>query len=158
MNKDTARGISTLPKHLLPFPSEYTFSIPNATVDNVASLVNTTLQDLNLRWQYRPSISTGIGFAKENVWSRSARRNRQKKELVAHRQPSHHADAMAEDSEDDDESDSALGFKVQMRWQGNEGADGVEVMLRWVKGQDSVLFESFCGMLKRQSSREARTD
>ncbi|MCJ1259939.1 hypothetical protein MMC24_007778 [Lignoscripta atroalba] len=155
---DTARGISTLPKHLLPFPSEYTFSIPNATVDNVASLVNTTLQDLNLRWQYRPSISTGIGFAKENVWSRSARRNRQKKELVAHRQPSHHADAMAEDSEDDDESDSALGFKVQMRWQGNEGADGVEVMLRWVKGQDSVLFESFCGMLKRQSSREARTD
>lgn len=41
-----------------------------------------------------------------------------------------------------------LGFKIYV-------ADlpemkGAEIIIRWLKGHDSVLFESFCGMLRRK--------
>ena len=49
--------------------------------------------------------------------------------------------------EGDEDGAPALGFKVRLR-KGDEG--GVEVVVRWLQGRDSVLFESFCGMLKRQ--------
>lgn len=49
--------------------------------------------------------------------------------------------------EEDRDGAPALGFKVRLR-KGDEG--GVEVLVRWLQGRDSVLFESFCGMLKRQ--------
>lgn len=48
----------------------------------------------------------------------------------------------------DDEEEPALGFKVQVSQEGEGG--GVEVRIRWLRGRDSVLFESFCGMLVRQ--------
>lgn len=51
---------------------------------------------------------------------------------------------MSEEGEDDE---PALGFKIQLKG-GSDG--GVEVLVRWLQGRDSVLFESFCGMLKRQ--------
>lgn len=105
-----------------------------------------------MRWRYQPSIFTGVGFTKENVWSRSARRNQQKRDIAV--PPSvgkADDDGMHEDSEEDEEP--ALGFKVQVRqWQ--EGSV-VEVCIRWLQGNQSVLFESFCGMLKRQISQDA---
>lgn len=57
-------------------------------------------------------------------------------------------DAMAEMGEID-ETKAALGFKVQVK---KDAIDekGVRVIVRWLKGRDSVLFESFCGMLKRK--------
>ena len=55
---------------------------------------------------------------------------------------------MGESSDEDDEPEPALGFKLEIR-QGEE-AENTEVRCRWLKGGDHVLFESFCGMLKRQ--------
>lgn len=53
--------------------------------------------------------------------------------------------------EDEDDAEPALVFKVQL----NQREEGdVEVKLRWLQGRDSVLFESFCGMLKRQMTQE----
>ena len=60
-------------------------------------------------------------------------------------------DAMDEDSGEDEEP--ALGFKVQVRQREEDGT--VEVTIRWLQGNQSVLFESFCGMLKRQISQDA---
>ena len=40
----------------------------------------------------------------------------------------------------------ALGFKIRLEGYGK----GANVMVRWLQGRDSVLFESFCGMVKRQ--------
>lgn len=54
----------------------------------------------------------------------------------------------------------ALGFKislVEVSFQpgtqchySDESNKAVEITVRWVFGNDSVLFESFCGMLKRE--------
>lgn len=46
----------------------------------------------------------------------------------------------------------ALGVRVQLRLVRGEKAEDkeVKVLVRWVQGVDSVLFESFCGMVKRK--------
>lgn len=52
-----------------------------------------------------------------------------------------------EDEEEDDDDDPALGFKIRLQGIIHEG---YAIHIRWLLGHDSVLFESFCGMLKRQ--------
>lgn len=138
--KDVARGTSSLPKHLLPFPSESSFIVETSN-EICSRRLNDTLQTLDLRWQYRPPIATGVGFAKANVWSRAARRKQQQQS------PTHSTDNDQAMDEEDRDGAPALGFKVRLR-KGDQG--GVEVLVRWLQGRDSVLFESFCGMLKRQ--------
>lgn len=48
-----------------------------------------------------------------------------------------------------DEDKAALGFKIQLKMDPVEDKL-VRVVVRWLKGTDSVLFESFCGMIKRK--------
>ncbi|CAD6576060.1 MAG: hypothetical protein ASARMPRED_007590 [Alectoria sarmentosa] len=137
---DVARGTSTLPKHLLPFFSESSFNVVEMTIESCSQRLNTTLQALGLRWQYRPIMATGVGFADGNVWSRAARRKQQQS-------PTNSTDKDQAVDQEDEDGGPALGFKIQLR-QETEGV--VQVMVRWLQGRDSVLFESFCGMLKRQ--------
>ena len=91
---------------------------------------------LDLQWQYQPSLSTGIGRAKSNVWSRAARRKQ--KNIIN--------EATSAKSDEEDDEHAILGFKIQIG--AREGGQVIQV--RWMQGKDSVLFESFCGMLKRQ--------
>lgn len=56
---------------------------------------------------------------------------------------------VASDNESDD-SEPVFGFKVQLQ---SSERGSVEVHVRWIQGRDSVLFESFCGMLKRQLTK-----
>lgn len=50
---------------------------------------------------------------------------------------------------DGDEDDMGLGFKIYV--QGTVDGKVVNITtVRWMKGHDSVIFESFCGMLKRK--------
>jgi 23S rRNA (adenine1618-N6)-methyltransferase len=93
--------------------------------------VNEILSELALEWKWRPGISTGVGFAEKAVWSRAARRNAGKEAS----------------KETDEDKDVALGFKINL-----EELAGAEtrVIVRWLKGHDSVIFESFCGMMKRR--------
>ena len=137
--QDTGRGTSTLPKNLLPYPSEASFTV-ETLIESCSHRLNDTIQALDMRWQYRPIMATGVGFAKGNVWSRAARRKQQQS-------PQDSTDNDLTMSEEDEDRGPALGFKIQLR-KGDEG--GTHVMVRWLQGRDSVLFESFCGMLKRQ--------
>jgi 23S rRNA (adenine1618-N6)-methyltransferase len=83
---------------------------------------------------WKASILTGLGFAQKAVWSRAARRNT----------------ARSEDTKmDEDEDEAALGVKIYCG-EVVEGEVLKRVTIRWVKGVDSVLFESFCGMVKRK--------
>lgn len=135
----TARGITNFPKHLLPFPSETTFHIADMSIDDLCTNLDAELSALPIQWHFRKNLSTGIGFATENVWSRQARRKM------------HNAETAAAHKAGIDEVRAALGFKVQVRLDGILAEDrGVRVVVRWLKGSDSVLFESFCGMLKRK--------
>ena len=98
----------------------------------VQQSLNATLSDLPLKWMWRISISTGVGFSEKAVWSRAARRQA----------------AKGEETEVDREAEMALGFKIHVGKTLEE--TGVQVTIRWLKGHDSVLFESFCGMVKRK--------
>ena len=130
-------------KVLLPFPSEFSFSIADASIDNVATCIDKILRALDLQWQFRPAVSAGVGLANENVWSRTARRQKRKVQTDVALKSGQNA--MDEESEDDKEP--VFGFKVQVRGSQNGGAG---VLIRWLRGHESMLFESFCGMLRRQ--------
>jgi 23S rRNA (adenine1618-N6)-methyltransferase len=54
----------------------------------------------------------------------------------------------------DQDSDMGFGFKVWVEANLGEQA-GSKVTVRWIKGHDSVIFESFCGMLKRKVEEAA---
>ena len=109
----------------------------------MGSKIGALLEGLDLQWRYRSQISTGVGFARANVWSRAARRQRQREAAGG--------GEVREKSDDDDNDDerieeAALGFKIQLA----RGSEVVAVSIRWLQGVDCVLFESFCGMVKRQ--------
>lgn len=81
-----------------------------------------------------------------NVWSRQARRKKKQQQ----QQDEGGSGKENQMKPEIDEDEAALGFGVQLR-QSMAADDGeVEVHIRWLKGSDAVLFESFCGMLKRK--------
>ncbi|KAJ5345232.1 hypothetical protein N7452_003236 [Penicillium brevicompactum] len=142
---DVARGIPNLPKSLFPFPAEYTFTLPvDVTIDACAGMLNTELISLPWHWRWDEKDSTGTGLAAENVWSRQARR---KMKLAAE-------DDIAKLKEVPDKV--ALGVRVYLRLVlGDKSKDNseekkVQTVIRWTQGTDSVLYESFCGMVKRK--------
>ncbi|KAI9770160.1 MAG: Methyltransferase-like protein 16 [Candelina submexicana] len=160
---DVARNIPSLPRNLLPFPSTYIFSIPATSPSTTASRLNTLLSSLDLQWQYRASISTGVGFAARNVWSRASRRERQQQQQSINESEERDGRVEGGDEDEDmsdeeeDEEEVALGFKIEvggMKKDGKEEAEGeeqgTEVRIRWLRGKESVLFESFCGMVRRK--------
>ncbi|KAL4876633.1 hypothetical protein BJY04DRAFT_222812 [Aspergillus karnatakaensis] len=130
-----ARGISSFPKHLLPFPSEYTFDLPDSSIDDIGKSLNTELSSLHIHWSWDPSIAAGVGFALENVWSRQYRRKM--KMFEAGGPPKF------------DVKKAALGFRVLLKMDPDEERT-LRVVVRWLKGTDTVLFESLCGMIKRK--------
>lgn len=134
-----SRSITGLPKHLLPFPSEYTFDIANASIDDLGHKLDSELVEIPVQWVWHKSLATGIGFAMENVWSRQARRKLKNSDTSLEMQKA-----------SVDEEAAALGFKILLKREGALEDKGVRVLVRWVKGADSVLFESFCGMVKRK--------
>jgi 23S rRNA (adenine1618-N6)-methyltransferase len=79
---------------------------------------------------WKPAIDTGLGFSEKAVWSRATRRK---------------ASTPAE-AKGERDAVMALGFKIQIFAE----ELGSRVLIWWLKGHDSVLFESFCGMVKRK--------
>lgn len=129
-----ARGVSSLQKSLLPFPSEYLIVSSNDPM-KAGQRVNEILSQLHLQWMWKASISTGVGFSERAVWSRASRRQVAKKQ--------------GEAMEEDDDPEMAFGFKIHVV-AARGGESGSRVTIRWLKGHDAVLFESFCGMVKRK--------
>jgi 23S rRNA (adenine1618-N6)-methyltransferase len=84
---------------------------------------------------WKANISTGVGFSEKAVWSRASRRKVAKKQ----------GDAV----EENEDAEMAFGFKIHLE-ENPGGAFGARVTIRWLKGHDTVLFESFCGMMKRK--------
>ncbi|KAL8953443.1 MAG: hypothetical protein Q9183_007328 [Haloplaca sp. 2 TL-2023] len=148
--EDVCRGVTGtgVPKHLLPFPTEFSFRLtPKMGIDAAAERLNEIMEGLELQWQYRSALATGVGFAKGNVWSRAARRKQLREGQTA---------GSNQDSEDseagEEEEEPALGTKISLTLRKEGG--GTEVMVRWLVGRESVLFESFCGMLRREMMKE----
>lgn len=150
-----ARGLHSLPKALLPFPSEYVIKVSasrsfllsatdelqlgSVDVAGVGEHVDETLSRLPLKWMWKPNLCTGVGFTDKAVWSRAARRQASKEQSG------------------DEVEDMALGFKVHIGEAEASGASCAEATIRWLKGHDSVLFESLCGMIKRKLEEAMQT-
>lgn len=143
---------------ILPTATEWTVSVVgDASIEELDGRVNAVLTELDLKWQWRAAQHTGVAFARENVWSRSARRKRKfeqeaktKTKLESKLQDAAGSKGKNEDDEDEDASSSsssaddepiALAVKIIC----SEG----QVNIRWLRGTDFTLWESFCGMLKR---------
>ncbi|KAJ5105028.1 hypothetical protein NUU61_002375, partial [Penicillium alfredii] len=143
----TARGIPGFPKHLLPFPADYTFALsPETSIDAASATLDSELGSLSWHWTWDRSLSAGVGFAAENVWSRQARR---KMKLAGQEGASNKPAGMPEQV--------ALGVRVQLRLSGTSqtpNKQNVHTVVQWIQGTDSVLFESFCGMVKRKMEGE----
>jgi 23S rRNA (adenine1618-N6)-methyltransferase len=132
----TARG-EELPKELLPPATEWGFRVSDDT-QAAGKKMNSVLGKLDVRWKWREENGIGRLWAEKNVWSRAARREQERKDQKAN--DDNDDEDMDVDSEDED--DYALVVEISI---GDR-----TVNIRWLKGDDYGLFESFCGMLKRQ--------
>lgn len=139
VNQDIARGISALPKQFLPFPSEFSLTLRPASIDAVGQRIDTAMRGLQATWQYNHALATGMGYVMNNVWSRAFRRKHNSAGGSDH----------AGRTQESEVEEAALAFKIQARY-AHGSTDTVVVTIRWLKGNDSVLFESFCGMVKRK--------
>lgn len=142
----------------------------------VARRLNTELRNLDLQWQWKATSRMGLGIAAEgDCWSRKARRRKEQQIRLKRDGGDGNEDAVmhegsdeeSEDEEEDEGKEPELVFKIQIQIQRSPTTDkekpeeqahekeddrGVVVIvtIRWLRGQDHVLFESFCGWLKRK--------
>ncbi|KAB8298344.1 hypothetical protein EYC80_002070 [Monilinia laxa] len=142
---NVSRGCGSLQKSLLPFPAEQQITIPASNKTTVARSVHDTLSESMTLWTWDSQNFAGVGFCDQAVWSRKSRRGRENARIVSRASGSHVKD-------EEWPKDMAFGFKISLEeFEGD--ATGSHVIVRWVKGHNSVLFESFCGMMKRKLSR-----
>ena len=106
--------------------------------DELSGLVG-SLQLLSWEWD-REKLS-GIGRAKENVWSRAWRRKRKREG---------EDEATVAAPETDEKEQCALGFSVLVSVQKTCAV----VSCRWREGYDDSIFTSFCGFLKTRLQTE----
>lgn len=129
-----------LVRAVLPTATAHTIEVGSMGQGEAGRKADAMMKGLDVRWQWRPLHSAGMMECKENVWSRSARRKKRFAEGEGGKKDEKMADGQGEGSSDEEE-DVALAVKVTCE-------DG-KVDVRWLRGMDHVLFESFCGMLKR---------
>ncbi|CCD52822.1 similar to DUF890 domain protein [Botrytis cinerea T4] len=133
-----SRGCKSLQKSLLPFPAEQTITVGIHDKADIAARLHDMLSKLITLWSWEPATFVGTGFCEKAVWSRASRRhlnktNDEKSNVASKILP----------------GDMAFGFKISFG-DPEEESPGTKVVIRWLKGHDSVLFESFCGMIKRK--------
>lgn len=128
---------------VLPLPTAQTIAAPMQDKVWAGRKVDETVRALDVRWQWREAGSVGVMEARENVWSRAARRKKKFRDeaLGGAEGEGEKKDAMMVDGESEDEEPVALAVKITCKDE--------EVDVRWLRGHDHVVFSSFCGMLKR---------
>lgn len=121
---------------VLPQATAWTVRVHGTGVRAVGRRVREVMEDMDgVRWEWRALLDAGVMECGGNVWSRAARRKRRFE---------NGEDGKTKGSE---ERAVALGVKIMAREE--------EVEVRWLRGNDHTLFESFCGMLKRAMSGSA---
>ena len=123
---------------VLPASTAKTIHLPLHSTRSLGKKLDETLSALDgVQWEWRPLLDAGIVQCKENVWSRAARRQK----MFAGRAKPAAESAKDKESSSDEEDEVALAVKISCK---NEEAE-----VRWLRGNDHVLYESFCGMLSR---------
>ncbi|KAI6087733.1 hypothetical protein F4821DRAFT_103611 [Hypoxylon rubiginosum] len=131
-------------KSLLPWPTEQTiwaWSAAETGSERLGQVVCDAMQALDLvSWSWDESRSRGLGFSDGNVWSRAYRRKKARDAIdVQHSGADGRSPATQKPREK-----CAFGFSVTIR----TDKDNATAVLRWLQGNDHVLFESFAGFLR----------
>ena len=140
---EVARGLRSLEKRFLPVGGEVGFRVGGEKWEGLGRVVEGVkgiMRDLGIELEEREGeggVWVAVGKVAENVWSRAARRRRQ--------QGGASNDIPMEKEEPAMVFKITVGIAVQ-----DSGGTDMEVTIRWIMGTDSVLFESFCGMLRRE--------
>lgn len=150
-SQNVCRGMKATPwRKILPTVVEVeVLTFPETErVGKMADELSTLVGSLQLlSWEWDREKSSGIGRAKENVWSRAWRRKRKRGEEEAT------TDQNTEESEH-----CALGFSVSVSVQNTDAV----VSCRWREGHDESIFTSLCGFLKTRlkaaNTNETTTD
>lgn len=170
-SQKVARGTDAIEKKNLPFPTELQILMHSA-VQIIPKTVNKELSTLdNLKFEWLPDSDSFIGISRAgDVWSRHARRKMKKlgtksTDAMNIDRPVHSITdnaLAAEDSwqqndhgEEVDRDDSFVfsihcKTPVSERLMDSSSDDTAVLTLRWLQGQDSKVFESFHGWLKRR--------
>jgi len=99
------------------------------------------MKELNVNWSWSDQGRTGVCLTSKDVWSRAARRKVQHQATINDESTQNEHDSV-------DEPEITLGARMALI----ASAEGCVLGIRWLKGTNKVLFESFCGMLKRKLS------
>ncbi|KAK5112230.1 hypothetical protein LTR62_004391 [Meristemomyces frigidus] len=129
---DVARHGGLVQAVLPPAPAQ-TILLPLMGATWAGNKIDDLLNKLDVKWQWKKQSSMGVMEASQNVWSRSARRKKQFKQSSG---------AEPDGEEEGEECTVALAVKITCK---HEAAE-----LRWLRGQDYILFQSFSGLLKRE--------
>lgn len=128
---------------VLPTATAHTVAVEGMGKEELGNRLDDAMRDFDLKWRWRANLRVGIMQAERNVWSRVARRKKKYKPTTTGT------------TENGDESDSDHDDRIALAAR-LEVSDG-NVEVRWLRGQDHVVFESFCGMLKRTlATRDTR--
>ncbi|KAK5676404.1 hypothetical protein LTS10_011217 [Elasticomyces elasticus] len=141
---------------VLPVASAQTVSVGGVRKEGLGRKVDEVVRELDVRWMWKGGEGVGVMEAKEDVWSRAARRKKKFAEndgvakepelaketgVVKEIEVMKKTEVEMEGSSEDEEEIVGLAVKITCE-------DG-EIDIRWLRGQDHVLFESFCGLMKR---------
>lgn len=152
-----ARGTDAVEKKYLPFPTEMELAIDTDTGTLIDKLNDEFAKLDGMDWRFRHDLQAGIGRSTDgDVWSRHARRRQKRIDIEKH--GSMDVDSTRDNNEDEEEeqSEPKFVFKLSTQPHNDEAIAAAAIAspsllkLRWLRGQDSTLFESFHGWLKRK--------
>ena len=151
--QDISRGTDAVDKKFLPFPTEFNILLTDRDYNTVVHKLDTALSKLSdLEWNWSNSSQSGLIVSWDgDVWSRSARRKKQKAKMSGDQMDVDKPGALNTDDAINQEHDLSKRPKLAVRISLPPALSSEQnsAHLRWLEGEDRILFESFHGWLKR---------
>ncbi|KXT08978.1 hypothetical protein AC579_4025 [Pseudocercospora musae] len=127
---------------VLPMATANTIKVEGKNKKALGDAVNEAVTaHEGVKWVRRPLLDAGVMQCKEDMWSGKARRKRKQKEKLASLGSDNKVEASPAGDGEGDEEQVGLAVKISCNDQ--------EVEVRWLRGHDQVLFNSFCAVLRR---------
>ena len=148
---DVARH-GELVEGVLPLPTLRTIRVEFESTRAVGLKVDETISELKsakCKWAWSGLRDAGVMQCKENVWSRAAKRQRMFEEKARAAVGASEI-AKKDGSEDDQDEDEKVALAVKIACKKDE------VEVRWLRGEEYAVFESFCAMLQRTLTGKQR--